>query len=90
MLAALGIMIQGDIHEMNSVRVLQATIINGVAAIYFIVSGSVLWTDALLLAVGAVLGGYSGPILGRKVGARVVRRFVSVVGFVTGLYFLFR
>ena len=90
MLAVLGILIQGDIHEMNSVRVIQATLINGIAAVYFIASGSVLWTEALFLGVGAVLGGYVGPILGRKVGARVVRVFVSVFGFVTGIYFLFR
>jgi uncharacterized membrane protein YfcA len=90
MLAALAILIQADIHEMNSVRVLQATLINGVAALYFIASGSVLWMDVLLLATGAVLGGYFGPMLARSVGARAVRGFVSVSGFVAGFYFLFQ
>src|ERR1019366_9465877 len=66
MLAVLGMMIEGDIHEINSLKVLMAALINGSAVIYFIASGSVVWMDALLLAVGAVQGGSSGPILGRK------------------------
>ena len=43
-----------------------------------------------MLAAGAIIGGYSGPILARKVGARVVRGFVTFVGFAIGIYFLVR
>ena len=89
MLASLSLLLAGDIHEMNSVKVLLASMINGVAALYFIVKGQVFWTDALLIGVGAILGGYYGPVLARKVGAAVVRGFVSVVGFLMGFYFLF-
>ena len=90
MLAALGLLGLSDIHEMNCLKTLLATLINAVAAIYFIVNGSVLWMDALLLAVGALLGGYYGPVMARRVGPRAVRGFVTVVGFVIGIYFLFR
>jgi uncharacterized protein len=90
MLAALGMMVEGDIHEINSLKVLMASLINGVAAIYFIANGSVLWADALLLAAGAMLGGYSGPIIARRVGAKIVRGFVTCVGFAIGIYFLVR
>ena len=90
MLAALGMMVQGDIHEMNALKVLMSSLINGVAAIYFIANGSIVWASALLLGVGALLGGYTGPIMARKVGAKVVRGFVSCVGFAIGIYFLVR
>jgi uncharacterized membrane protein YfcA len=90
MLAALGMMVEGDIHDLNSLKVLMSSFINGVAAIYFIANGSVLWADALLLAAGALLGGYTGPIMARKVGAKIVRVFVTCVGFAIGIYFLVR
>lgn len=90
MLAALGVLVHGDIHEMNSLKVLLSSLMNGVAGIYFIVHGSVLWVDALLLAAGALLGGYTGPIMARRVGAKVVRWFVTFVGFAIGFYFLIR
>lgn len=89
-LAALGVLIHGDIHEMNSVKVLLSSLMNGIAGIYFIAHGSVLWVDALLLATGALLGGYTGPIMARKVGAKAVRMFVTFVGFAIGIYFLVR
>lgn len=90
MLAALGVLGQSDIHAMNSLKVLLALLMNGVAAIYFVASGSILWMDALLMAGGALVGGYGGAELARKLGARVVRGFVSTVGFAIGLYFLFQ
>ena len=88
MLAALGILGHRDVHAMNSVKVVQAFLINVVAAAWFIFNGKVYWTEALLIAVGSGLGGVAGPWLGRRVGPRVVRGFVSVVGFAIGLYFL--
>lgn len=89
MLAVLCIFVPAGIHEINSLKVLLASLINGVAAIYFIANGSVLWGFALVVAAGALVGGYTGPIMARRVGARVVRGFVTVVGFAIGFYFLF-
>ncbi len=90
MLAALGVLVHGDIHEMNSLKVLLSSLMNGVAGIYFIAHGSVMWTDAILLATGALAGGYTGPILARRVGAKIVRGVVTFVGFAMGVYFLVR
>jgi len=90
MLAVLRLLIPADVHEMNSLKVLLAGLMNGVAAIYFIASGGVLWMDALPIAAGALLGGYYGPILGRKVGAPTIRGFITAIGLVMGFYFLFR
>ncbi|MBI4483861.1 MAG: sulfite exporter TauE/SafE family protein [Acidobacteria bacterium] len=90
MLAALAVLGQSDIHAMNSLRVVLGLLINGVAAIYFVASGSILWMDALLMAGGALVGGYGGAELARKLGARVVRAFVSAAGFAIGIYFLYQ
>ena len=90
MLVVLGLLGHEDIHLANSVKVTQAFLINVVAAACFIVSGEIYWTEALLIAIGSAAGGASGPYLGRWVGAKVVRGFVSVIGFAIGLYFLLR
>lgn len=90
MLAALGVLGQTNIHEMNSLKVLLALLINSTAAAYFIASGTVLWFDGLLMAGGALFGGYTGAQLALRLGPRVVRAFVSIVGFGAGFYFLLR
>lgn len=81
MLAALGLLGLDDIHQMNGVKNLLALSINGVAAIYFIASRAVLWSDALPMAAAAVLGGFAGAALARRLGRTVVRRFAVGVGF---------
>ena len=88
MLATLGVLGQNNIHEMNSLKMFLGMLINSVAAAYFIVSGAIHWQEMLLVGSGALVGGYAGPHLARKVGQRIVRAFVSLVGFGIGLYFL--
>jgi uncharacterized membrane protein YfcA len=90
MLAALGMLGHDDVHLANSVKVTQAFLINVVAAACFILSGNIYWLEAALIAVGSTAGGLAGPYIGRRVGAPVVRAFVSVIGFAIGLYFLLR
>jgi uncharacterized membrane protein YfcA len=90
MLAALGILGHTNIHQMNSVKITQAFIINAVAVALFITGGQVRWEEAGMIALGAVLGGSVGPFFGRRLGARFVRGFVSFVGFSLGLYYLLR
>ena len=80
MLAALGLMGLTDLHQMNGLKNLLAICINGVAAIYFALSGAVIWFDALLMAVAAILGGYAGAKIAHKLGRGFVRGAVVVIG----------
>src|SRR5712692_4638876 len=81
MLAALGLMGLTDIHRMNGLKNFFVVCINLVAAVYFIAHGRVEWTHALIMAAGAIGGGYGGAGLARKLGRRFVRRVVIVIGF---------
>jgi uncharacterized membrane protein YfcA len=81
MLAALSIMGLSDIHEMNSLKVVFGGAINGIAAAYFIWAGMVYWPDVLVMAVGAILGGWGGAGTARRMGRRTVRRIVVGLGF---------
>lgn len=89
MLALLGLLGMKDIHEMNGLKTVLATSINGVAVAIFLFSGQVVWTYALFMALGAVLGGYLGPHLARRTDKKYVRRFViGYGGFMTVWFFL--
>jgi uncharacterized membrane protein YfcA len=81
MLAVLGFMGLSNIHQMNGLKNIFGSMINAVAAIYFIVVGLVDWPAALLMTAGAIIGGYGAAGLARKLGQKFVRRAVIVIGF---------
>ena len=82
MLAALGLIGLTDLHQMNGLKNLLAVCINGVAAIYFAIHGAIAWRDGILMAIGAVAGGYLGARLARRLGRNFVRISVIVIGLV--------
>jgi uncharacterized membrane protein YfcA len=90
MLAALGLMGMDKIHQMNGVKNFAAMCINGVAAATFIAGGLVSWPLALLMAVGAILGGYGGAGTARRLGPKIVRRLIIAIGLSIGLSMLLR
>jgi len=81
MLAALSILGLSDIHEMNSLKVVFGGSINGIAAAYFIWARMVYWPDVLIMAIAAIVGGYGGAGVARKLGRTTVRRIVIAIGF---------
>jgi uncharacterized membrane protein YfcA len=87
MLATLGLMGMENIHEMNSVKTLLTAFINGVALIIFIVRGIVDWPQAVVMIVGAIIGGYGAAYFARKIDQRIVRVFVILVGLSMTIYF---
>jgi uncharacterized membrane protein YfcA len=90
MLAALSLLGLRDIHRMNCIKNALAVFINGIAAIYFSFSGRIVWSDALVMAVGAGAGGYGGAGLARALGQAFVGRAVIAIGIVMGLSLLWR
>jgi uncharacterized protein len=81
MLAALGVLGLTDIHQMNGLKSLFGLCINGVAAAYFIWMNLVQWEYVILMAVGAITGGYLCAGLARRLGPPAVRRTIILIGF---------
>ena len=81
MLAALSLMGQTDIHQMNGVKNLLTVCISGIAALYLVFTGLVFWPEAVAMAVGATAGGVLGAGTARRVGRPAVRRIVIAIGF---------
>ncbi len=90
MLAALGLIGLTDLHQMNGLKNLLAICINGIAAVYFAVSGAVLWTDALIMATAAIAGGYAGARVARRLGRGFVRGLVITIGVVMSVALFLR
>ena len=90
MLAVLGLVGLTDIHEMNAVKVWGALLINVIAAAIFAIKGVVLWPLALVMAVGAIIGGYAGSRLALRVGQVWVRRAVVLIGMGSFAFLLLR
>jgi len=87
MFAAMGMT---DIHEMNALKILLVTVINGVATLTFVVSGAVMWPQALVMTVGAACGGYSAAHYAQKLPPHLVRAIVIVIGVTMTTYFFVR
>lgn len=90
MLASLGFLGLRDIHRMNGVKNFAAVCINGVAAITFFALGRVRIPIALAMAVFAMIGGFLGAGVAKKIGEKNVRRVVIGVGVAIGLMMLRR
>jgi uncharacterized membrane protein YfcA len=90
MLATLGMMGMDNIHEMNAMKTLLQTAINGVAVITFIIAGAVVWPQAILMIVGAIIGGFGGAYYARRIEQRWVRLFVTCIGLILTIYFFFK
>ncbi len=90
MLASLGLLGFEDIHEMNTLKVILGFLINIVAAVYFVASGLIHWPNAVVMAVGAVIGGYSGAHFAQKVPQKKVRLVISVIGLTISAVMFYR
>lgn len=87
MLAALGFMGLEDIHEMNALKNMLGAVINGVSVVVFVANGLVEWPPALLMAIAAIAGGYTGARTARRMNRSVVRKIVVAIGFVLAAHY---
>jgi len=76
-----------DIHAMNALKVVLVSVINGIAALTFVVNGAVSWPQAMVMIGGAATGGYLAAHYAQKVPPLYLRALVIVIGFGMTIYF---
>ncbi len=81
MLAALGFLGLRHIHQMNALKTILGSLINLVAAIWFIVAGLINWPRAAVMTAGAVLGYFLGSHYAQRIPQRRVRQIITLIGF---------
>lgn len=82
MLALFGLLGGRDLHRMNAVKSVLAVGINGFASIVFVAAGAIDAASAVIMAVGAIAGGFGGAAVARKVSPTKVRWAVVALGVV--------
>jgi uncharacterized membrane protein YfcA len=90
MLATFTPMGMTHMHEMNALKVVLGLLINGVALVAFFVAGKVLVDAAIPVAAGAIVGGWSGAAIARRVEPKQVRRLVFVVAWSLTAWFFWK
>lgn len=81
MLASLGFIGLHDIHEMNTLKTVLSSLINLVAAVWFISAGLIEWPKASVMTVGALAGYFLGSHFSQRIPQLGVRRIITIVGF---------
>ncbi len=86
LIAVLGILLSDDLQRLNALKNVLTLLVNGIAAVLFIVLPLVLdvpspaWEASLFLAIGAIAGGQIGAAVGRRIPQAVLRFVIVVVG----------
>lgn len=88
LIALLGIFVDDTLQRLNAAKNVLAALVNGVAALLFVLLADVAWAPAGLLAVGAVVGGQVGATVGRRIPAGWLRAAIVVVGVVVAVRLL--
>lgn len=90
MLSSLALMGVGDIHKMNALKTLFASVMNGLAVAIFLWNGKVNWHYAIPMIVAASVGGFLGASVARRLDKNLVRRTVIGIGLVLSIHYFLR
>jgi uncharacterized protein len=80
LLGIMGIAFTDSMQRINAVKNVLAGLVNGLAALVFIVATHVDWGAAGLIAAGAIIGGQVGARIGRRLPAWGLRVLIVCVG----------
>ncbi len=87
MLAMLVTLGMTDIHAMNALKSVMGFVINGVAAVTFVLKGAVYWKHGVVMILGGIVGGYLGAHYAQRVPEARIRAFVVLTGAAMTVYF---
>jgi uncharacterized protein len=82
MLASMGILMEASLQHANALKVLFSMLINGSAAIYFLLTRAASLREAALMAVCSLVGGYGGARLAQRLPTKLMRTVIVVYGVV--------
>jgi uncharacterized membrane protein YfcA len=80
LLGILGLALPQDLHRTNALKNVLAGLVNGVAAVFFIVAAHIEWAPAAIIAGGSILGAQVGARYGRRLHPNALRALIVVVG----------
>ena len=80
LLAILGLALPDDLQRINALKNVLAGVVNGVAALVFILVADIAWGPAALIAGGSVVGAQVAARYGRRLSPAALRAVIVAVG----------
>ena len=82
LIGILGILVADDMQRLNGLKNVLATLVNGVAALVFVIRAPVAWEPVLIIAISGIIGGQVGAHVGRRLPPGPLRAVIVVGGLV--------
>lgn len=89
-LSALGLTLEDTLTRLNALKQAVAFAVNVAAAIFFLFSGQVIWSAALVMAAGALIGGVLGGRLAGQIKPSTLRWTVVTIGVIISIIYFVR
>jgi uncharacterized protein len=86
-LAILALTIQDNLTRLNALKQIIGFAVNISTAIFFMFSGKVVWIAVLIMATGAIGGGWVGGKTSGKIKPSLLRYIVVLVGFIVSIIY---
>jgi uncharacterized membrane protein YfcA len=85
----LGIFLTETLQRVNAAKNVLVTIVNGSAAVVFVIFAHVNWLVVLLVATGSSAGGLAGAKVGRRLPPLALRIIIVVIGVIAAVKLIF-
>jgi uncharacterized membrane protein YfcA len=86
-LSALAVLGVGDVNQMNALKTVLGSCINGISVVVFIAEQKVAWRYALPMTVATILGGYFGARLALVIQPLYTKWLIAAIGLGLAAYF---
>ena len=90
MLAVFNMVGFSDFHEANALKNLTNTVIGALGVLIFAASGLIAWPHALVMMVGAAVGGYVTVLFARRISQKLLKNAVITLGFSLSAYYFLK
>jgi uncharacterized membrane protein YfcA len=90
MLAVLGLVLDDSLTRLNALKQSLSFVINSAAALFFLFSGKVLWTAAVVMTIGSLAGGVLGGRVASRIKPAVLRWTVITIGMIVAIIYFIR
>ncbi|WP_030908843.1 sulfite exporter TauE/SafE family protein [Streptomyces sp. NRRL F-5126] len=89
-LSLMGMLLDDTMQRLNAVKTVISTVVNSVAAAFFLFAAHFDWTAVALIAAGSTIGGQLGAKIGRRLPPTALRAVILVVGVAAIVQLLLR
>ena len=85
----LGLLLTEKLQRINAGKNVLVTIVNGSAAVVFVIFAHVAWIAVAMVAAGSTAGGLAGARVGRRLPPLALRIIIVVIGVIAAVKLIF-